>query len=173
VIAVSEGVRDVKGEPVIASLLKDVEKDAHGNVQLSGTGALGDALGDLVKTRLKIKRVRCDTFGYLQRSFLGCVSEVDAQEAREVGEKAVQFSAMENQSGSVAIRRVGDYAAEYFLTPLETVARNTKSMPEDFIDVQNSTITDEFKAYALPLVGTLPASGRLSAPGVKQILQKS
>jgi len=173
VIAVSEGVTDVKGQPVIASLLKDVEKDAHGNVQLSGTGALGDALGEMVKTRLKIKRVRCDTFGYLQRSFLGCVSEVDAQEAREVGEKAVQFSAMENQSGSVAIRRVGDYAAEYFLTPLETVARNTKSMPDEFIDVQNSSITDAFKAYALPLVGSLPPSGRLSAPRVEKVLQKS
>jgi 6-phosphofructokinase len=173
VIAVSEGISDAKGEPVISSLTKNTEKDAHGNVQLSGTGALGDALGDLVKSRLKIKRVRCDTFGYLQRSFLGCVSEVDAQEAREVGEKAVQFSAMENESGSVAIRRVGDYASEYFLTPLETVARNTKAMPDEFIDVQNSIITDAFKRYALPLVGGLPACGRISAPAVPKILRKS
>lgn len=172
VIAVSEGITDVNGNPVIMSLTKSAEKDAHGNVQLSGTGALGDALGDLVKNRLKIKRVRCDTFGYLQRSFLGCVSEVDAQEAREVGEMAVQFSAMENESGSVAIRRIGDYAVEYFLTPLETVARNTKPMPGEFIDEQNSTITDAFKAYARPLVGTVPDWERVSAPAVKKILRK-
>jgi len=170
VIAVSEGVTDAKGEPVITSLTKSTEKDAHGNVQLSGTGALGDALGDLVRDRLKIKRVRCDTFGYLQRSFLGCVSEIDAQEAREVGEKAVQYSAMEDESGSVAIRRIGDYIVEYFLTPLETVARHTKSMPDEFIDAENSTITDAFKTYARPLIGTMPACERISAPPVKKIL---
>jgi ATP-dependent phosphofructokinase / diphosphate-dependent phosphofructokinase len=173
VIAVSEGIIDSKREPVITALTKSTEKDAHGNVQLSGTGALGDALGDLVKTRLKIKRVRCDTFGYLQRSFLGCVSEIDAQEAREVGEKAVQFSAMEDLSGSVAIRRIGDYAVDYFLTPLETVARNTKSMPDEFIDPQNSIITDAFEAYARPLTGSMPACERISAPAVKKILTKA
>src|SRR5690606_37363181 len=82
VIAVSEGVHDAAGTP-LASLLaeqsgKQVERDAHGNVQLSGSGALGDFLGDAIKTRLKIKRVRSDTFGYLQRSFVGCTSKVDA-----------------------------------------------------------------------------------------------
>ena len=42
------------------------------------TGALGDLLMDHVKSNLKIGRVRADTFGYLQRSFAGLVSEVDA-----------------------------------------------------------------------------------------------
>ena len=68
------------------------EKDAHGNVQLSGTGALADLLCEEVKSKLGIKRVRGDTFGYLQRSFVGCVSKVDQREAREVGEKAVQYA---------------------------------------------------------------------------------
>jgi len=172
IIAVSEGISDAKGEPVITSLTKSTEKDAHGNIQLSGTGALGDALGELVKSRLKIKRVRCDTFGYLQRSFLGCVSEIDAQEAFEVGEKAVQFSALEGGSGSVAIRRTGDYAVDYFLTPLETVARNTKSIPAEYIDAENSTVADAFKAYARPLVGAMPPCERISAPAVKKICQK-
>ena len=44
VIAVSEGIQDEKGVPIIASLMERVEKDAHGNIQLSGTGALGDLL---------------------------------------------------------------------------------------------------------------------------------
>ena len=48
-----------------------------------------------------IKRVRGDTFGYLQRSFFGCVSEVDQREAREVGEKAVQFAMGGDGDGSV------------------------------------------------------------------------
>lgn len=172
VIAVSEGIADESGTPVISSLMQNEERDAHGNVQLSGTGALGDALGDLVKKELKIKRVRCDTFGYLQRSYLGCVSEVDAQEAREVGEKAVQYAVWENIDGSVAIRRTGDYSVEYFLTPLESVAAKTKVMGPEFLDKKNSTVTEAFKDYARPLVGTMPDYDRISAPVVEKILNR-
>lgn len=170
VVAVSEGIVDTAGVPIAVNLTKTEERDAHGNVQLSGTGALGDALGKLVKEKLKIKRVRSDTFGYLQRSFLGVVSEVDANEAREVGEKAVQFSVWENVDGSVAIRRTGDYSVEYFLTPLDTVARESKSMPEEFIDGENATMTTAFRNYARPLVGTLPVCELVSAPTVKKVL---
>jgi len=85
-------------------------------------GALGDYLLEIAKDNLgKDCGVRADTFGYLQRSFPGFVSEVDAQEARRVGELAVHYS-MEQSSGSVAMRRkAGDrYEIEYFLTPLDT-----------------------------------------------------
>lgn len=172
VVAVSEGICNANKEPIIAVLAKNKEVDAHGNVQLSGTGALGDSLSDLVKEKLKIKRVRCDTFGYLQRSFVGVVSAVDAHEAREVGEKAVQYSVWQNVDGSVAIRRTGDYSVEYFLTPLETVARHTKSMPAEFYDSQASTVTAAFKDYARPLIGELPIYERISAPRVKRILAR-
>lgn len=172
VIAVSEGIANAEGEAVITTLTKSEERDSHGNIQLSGTGALGDALAGLVKEKLNIKRVRCDTFGYLQRSFLGTVSQTDANEAREVGEKAVQFSVWENVDGSVAIRRTGDYSVEYFLTPLDTVARNTKAMADEYIDTENSTITDAYKDYARPLVGALPDYERISAPVVKKIFNR-
>jgi 6-phosphofructokinase 1 len=172
VVAVSEGITNAAGEAVVATLAKTEERDAHGNVQLSGTGALGDALSDLVRSKLRIKRVRCDTFGYLQRSFLGVVSDVDAQEAREVGEKAVQFSVWANVDGSVAIRRTGDYSVEYFLTPLGSVARETKSMPAEYIDAADSTISDSFRNYARPLIGILPQYERISAPVVEKLLRK-
>ncbi len=45
-IAVSEGIHDKDGTPMASKLAADVEKDAHGNVQLSGTGALGDHLAN-------------------------------------------------------------------------------------------------------------------------------
>ena len=73
VIAVSEGITLADGTPVAVKLAETqgtaVERDAHGNVQLSGSGALADALAAEIKSKLKIKRVRADTFGYLQRSF--------------------------------------------------------------------------------------------------------
>lgn len=173
IVAVSEGIRNAEGESIAATLTKIRETDAHGNVQLSGTGALGDALGTLIKEKLKIKRVRCDTFGYLQRSFLGVVSEVDAHEAREVGEKAVQYSVWHNVDGSVAIRRTGDYSVEYFLTPLDTVAKDSKTMPADYFDADTSYVTEAFKNYARPLLGGLPTYERISAPPVRKILNKS
>jgi hypothetical protein len=51
------------GAPIAALLAKDLEHDAHGNVQLSGSGALADLLCEEIKTKLKIKRVRGDTLG--------------------------------------------------------------------------------------------------------------
>ena len=55
--------------------------------------ALGDLLADQIRDNLGIKRERADTFGYLQPSFSGIVSDVDQHEAREVGEKAVAAAA--------------------------------------------------------------------------------
>jgi 6-phosphofructokinase 1 len=171
VVAVSEGIRDAEGKPVVAGLVQKVERDSHGNIQLSGTTSLGDALMDLVKQRLKIKRVRSDTFGYLQRSFLGCVSEVDANEAREVGERAVQIAAWHKVDGSITIERTGDYSVRYNVSPLEAVAKETKSMPDDFIDGAHD-VTVAFKNYARPLLGAEPIYERLNAPPVAKILQK-
>ncbi|MCK4357349.1 MAG: 6-phosphofructokinase, partial [Candidatus Cloacimonetes bacterium] len=126
-IAVSEGIMDENGTPIATKLTQKVERDSHGNIQLSGTGALGDLLANQIRSNLThIKRVRADTFGYLQRSFLGVVSDVDAKEAREVGMKASQFACELGKDGSVAIKRIGEYQVEYFLTPLDTVAKFTK-----------------------------------------------
>ena len=171
VIAVSEGIIDASGTPVVASLVKSVEKDAHGNIQLSGNTSLGDALAEIVKKRLNIKRVRSDTFGYLQRSFLGCVSPIDANEAREVGERAVQIAAWHKVDGSITIERVGDYGVRYNLTPLKDVAKETKCMSDNFIHGVNN-VTDEFKNYARPLMGELPVYERIQAPKVEKILKK-
>lgn len=154
VIAVSEGIHDENGAPIIAQLAHELEKDAHGNVQLSGTGALADLLCEEVKVKLGIKRVRGDTFGYLQRSFVGCVSDVDQREAREVGEKAVQYAQFGAKNGSVAIRRVGDYSADYPLIPLETVAGKTRVMEDHFINHSGNDVTHSFHDYLRPLLGS-------------------
>ena len=172
VVAASEGISDTNGRAIVEQFTGG-EKDAHGNVQLSGTGALGDLLSQWVKQDLKIKRVRADTLGYLQRSFLGCVSEVDQFEAREVGEKAVQFAIWHNCDGSVAIRRTGDYCVEYFLTPLDTVARHSASMDDKYINAEGNNVTEAFKNYVRPLIGSpLPTMARIAAPSVEKILKK-
>ncbi len=171
VVAVSEGIVGEDGK-AIAEQFTGGEKDSHGNVQLSGTGALGDLLSEWIKSGVSIKRVRADTLGYLQRSFLGCVSEVDQCEAREVGEKAAQYAVRHNQDGAVAIRRIGDYSVEYFLTPLETVARLATEMPDEYINSEGNDVTEAFLRYARPLVGAMPVVERIQAPMVEKILNK-
>ena len=177
VVAVSEGIRYKAGDKstlVTERVMRGGEVDAHGNKQLSGTGALGDYLAALVKDRLGAAlqkktggklRVRADTFGYLQRSFPTIVSATDAAEARLCGRRAVQYALTQAQSlasGSVALRRISEnpYKAETFPTPLDTVARKTKPLDPAWT-TNGCDIGEEFIRYARPLIGALPAPGRL------------
>jgi len=157
-IAVSEGIHDAEGTPIAVRLAADAERDAHGNVQLSGTGALGDFLAQRIKDRLGGKlRVRADTFGYLQRSFADCASEVDRAEARAAGRRAAELAVEGCEEGSIAIRRVGNspYAVSYDRVELSAVAARTRTLPAEYI-VDGNDIADAFRGYALPLMGALP-----------------
>ncbi|MHC4361411.1 MAG: 6-phosphofructokinase [Planctomycetota bacterium] len=165
VIAKSEGITDPDGVTWAEKIVKEPEFDAHGNIQLSGTGSLADFLAAKIKAELGAKRVRADTFGYLQRSFAGLRSSVDAREARACGRQAVKL-AMERVSGSVAIKRLGsgkDYAIELFHTELANVAEKTKSMPGEFVNSESNGITEAFIEYAMPLIGGLPTTRYLAA----------
>ena len=173
IIAVSEGIQDENGVPIVTKLIQG-DRDSHGNVQLSGTGALGDLLALEVKNKLGISRVRSDTLGYLQRSFMGCVSQIDAQEAREVGEKAAQFAIWHNIDGSITINRTGYYSVDYKLVDLKYVAGKTRLMPDEFINKEGNNVTDAFKFYLQPLLGSdMPAASMLRAPRAEKILHKN
>jgi 6-phosphofructokinase 1 len=161
VIAVSEGICDANGKPIISKHVNEV--DSHGNAQLSGTGALGDILAEMIKKKTRITRVRADTFGYLQRSFPAVYSENDLKEAGEVAQRAVRLAATEFASGSVAIKRKPGkkYSIYYERVPLKSVARETRHMPAKFINKEGNNVTQAFMDYAAPIVGPLPRIGRL------------
>ena len=170
-IAVSEGIADETGTPVAAALAERlghrVERDSHGNVQLSGSGVLGDFLGDFIKSELKQKyktlRIRSDTFGYLQRSFAGYASPVDQAEARLAGRKAAELAMAGNIDGSVVFKRLPGktYRIKCIRAELKDVAREIKDMPRTYINRKGNGITRAFVNYAMPLVGELPVIGRL------------
>jgi 6-phosphofructokinase len=157
-IAVSEGIHDSDGAPIASKLAETVEKDAHGNVQLSGSGALGDHLVRLIKQGLGEKlRVRADTFGYLQRCFAGCVSEVDQREARTAGRVAADLAVEGMLNGSIAIQRTSDapYEVKYERVELADVAGKTRTLPLEYI-VDDCDIAPSFRDYLAPLLGELP-----------------
>lgn len=163
VVAVSEGIRAPAGRTWYES--DDV--DQHGNMTLSGSGALGDVLAAHVKRALarigvEKERVRADTFGYLQRAFVGCTSEVDALEAREVGRRAVAYALAGEGNGTVVIERKPGpvYAVDYRLAPLESVAGHTRLLPASYL-LGPGRIDPSFCDWLRPLVGEMPDVARL------------
>ena len=169
-IAVSEGICDAQGNAVAAKLIEGGQTDAHGNVQLSGSGALGDALSNHLKKVLtpqggKPPRVRADTFGYVQRCFPD-QSVIDQREARGTGRYAAKLAASGDLDGSVTIKRVHPlgsgqpYAARFERVDLEAVAAKTRHMPTEFIEGHNN-VSRAFLDYCRPLVGELPLFDRL------------
>ncbi|MEM1330637.1 MAG: 6-phosphofructokinase [Planctomycetota bacterium] len=168
-IAVSEGISDKDGNAIGAQLIKAGETDAHGNVQLSGSGALGDALSNLLKDKLtptggKPPRVRADTFGYIQRCWPDA-SPVDQREARGAGRFAAQLACEGDLDGSVAIVRdstpgpLEHYASSFKRIELSDVAAKTKHMPKEFLSGTNN-VSQAFLDYCRPLVGELPHFAR-------------
>ena len=158
VIAVSEGIRGKDGI-AIGAKLSDGEKDSHGNVQMSGTGALGDALAKILKAEAGVKRVRADTFGYLQRSFPGIASETDQQEAFFAGVAAVKAAlAGKLTKGTIGILREEGrkYRVAFAARPITDAAKFTRSVPKEFIAKNGHDVTEAFIEYAKPLVGELP-----------------
>lgn len=161
-VAVSEGIQNKDGKPVAETLIEGLERDAHGNIQLSGVGGLGDALADLVKKRVKRKdgkapRVRADTFGYLQRCWPD-PSPIDSKEARGVGKFAAKLARDGHSSGSVAIIRTSDkpYKSAFKRIELSDVAAKTRHMPTEFIQGSNDVSMAAIR-YFRPLVSKLPA----------------
>ena len=159
VVAVSEGIREADGTP-IAARFANGERDSHGNLQLSGTGALGDALAAHLKSKAGISRVRADTFGYLQRSFPGVASKTDQKEARAAGAAAVKAAlAGKLAKGTIAIVRAKGkaYKVTFEAQPIANAAKYTRSVPDEFIAANGHDVTRAFLDYARPIIGPLPA----------------
>jgi 6-phosphofructokinase 1 len=185
IVAVSEGIsKGPNDEDLIVAeagevMLKDsvrqeLPKDAHGHPQLSGTGLLADYLVYRLRQALEPKlgklRLRGDTFGYLQRSFPGVMSEVDAREATQVGKLAARYALSADVDGSVIIQRKKGpkYGVEYSYLPLSQIAQGERPMPEDFINKEGNYVTQKFVDYARPLIGKMPKTGLLMAKLVKK-----
>jgi len=153
VVAMSEGVTTANGRPLVEGLIGgELERDAHGNVQLS-TGDLGLAVQAALSKAFPGVRARVDTFGYLPRAFSGTVSDLDRREAFEVGAYAIGAAA--NGSASVTLQNEHGRSA-IGSVPLEAVAGKTRLMPEDFLDANANRVSDTGRAYLSRLLPPPP-----------------
>jgi ATP-dependent phosphofructokinase / diphosphate-dependent phosphofructokinase len=157
VVAMSEGVTGIDGRPLVESLVSPdrIERDAHGNVQLSG-GDLGLAVQAAVSEAMPGTRVRVDTFGFLPRGFIGIINPTDASEAFAAGAFAAEVA--ETGSGSVALHHDGRTTLMKRV-PLASVAGMTRTMPDAFLDPSASRLSPEGRAYFRRLLPERPETG--------------
>jgi ATP-dependent phosphofructokinase / diphosphate-dependent phosphofructokinase len=154
VVAMSEGVIGMDGKPLVESLVADLERDAHGNLQLS-TGDLGGAIQAELSKAFPGVRARVDTFGYLPRAFAGAISETDQREAFEVGEFAVE--AAETGSCSVTVGNEHGHALSQLRSvPLAAVAGKTRLMPASFLEAAENQVSETGIAYLSRLLPEAP-----------------
>jgi 6-phosphofructokinase 1 len=132
------------------TLREQIERDAHGNVQLSG-GDLGVAVQGALGEAFPKVRVRVDTFGYLPRGFATMASDVDRREAFDAG----AFAAATAAEGSCSVGLQFDGAKTVFRrVPLGNVAGKTRLMPDDFMNGRE--LSAKGKAYFDRLVPAAP-----------------
>ena len=146
-IVVSEGLADENGK-MIADL-GIVDGFGH---KLAGGAA--QALCDKVTARLGV-RARAERHGFLGRCSMIMQSAQDREEAIAVGRHAVRLAFSGHTGLMAAIRRDSDHPYAWSLTevPLENVANLERKFPLEWINQGRNGITDEFRAYALPLIG--------------------
>ncbi|MFH1085363.1 MAG: diphosphate--fructose-6-phosphate 1-phosphotransferase [Chloroflexota bacterium] len=94
--------------------------------------------------------------GTHQRHDMIYASTVDIAEAYAVGQKAALLAAA-GESGYMAtiLRDPGEiYRVRYGKVPLEEVANSERAFPQAWIAPSRTDVTDEFIAYARPLIGS-------------------
>jgi ATP-dependent phosphofructokinase / diphosphate-dependent phosphofructokinase len=145
IVAVSEGVTTEDGRSLVESLVPPdrLERDAHGNLKLSG-GDLGLAFEEALRDGLPGKRARVDTLGYMPRGNIATISPVDAAEAFEAGVFAVELAG--KGGGSVALQFDGQKTVTRGV-PLADVAGKTRHMPDNFLLPDGNNLSDAGMAY--------------------------
>jgi len=164
VIAVCEGLKDKSGEFVTASGRK-TDTDSFGHKQLGG---VGDVLCDLIAEKLGLKS-RFDKPGTIQRMAMVCASEVDREEAYQVGKQAVRLALAGRSGVMVTIERQpgAEYRVAYGTGDLTEIANLRKDLPREFMNAAGNHVSQAFLDYARPLAGgPLPPYVRLKKVAV-------
>ncbi|MDQ2775479.1 MAG: diphosphate--fructose-6-phosphate 1-phosphotransferase [Acidobacteriota bacterium] len=156
VIAICEGQLDETGTPFGA----DVDRAASSVHRLASN--LGHTISRLIAEKLGI-RARSEKPGLFGRCCgpLSCNS--DRVEAWACG-RAAALAAADSHSGMmVALRRESGtlYASTTFLTPLESVARVERLLPDQWISAAGNDVTPELIDYISPLVPAIKSYPRL------------
>ena len=149
VITLSEGIK-MDGK-YVCELAADRGTDAFGHTMLTGTG---QALANMLKADLGLKKIRAVELSSLQRCASHCASLTDITESFAVGEAAVKAAA-QGQTGKMALlKRVSDnpYLCVTDVHDVSDIANEAKSVPRSMINENGDHVTEEFLNYVRPLI---------------------
>ena len=164
-VVVSEGVRDAEGR-----FLADAgTTDAFGHRQLGG---VAPAVAGLIKDRLGYK-YHWAVSDYLQRSARHIASQTDLDQARAVGEAAVEMVLAGEHGVLAGIVRESSNPYRWSIrpVPLDQVANHEKKMPREFISEDGFGITEACRRYLQPLIAG-QAYPDYAADGLPDYLRK-
>lgn len=152
IVAVSEGIKDANGTYISEYSSSDLASntDAFGHKQMGGLAA---TLADIVKTRTGAK-VRGIELSLLQRCGSHIASATDIAEAQLAGAETVTRAVNGETDFMLGFKRISDspYQIELISIPLSEVANFEKKVPLSWIKPDGLGMTEEFYAYALPLI---------------------
>ena len=158
IVAVSEGVSTGDGKSLVESIVGSdkVERDAHGNVKLSGSD-LNRAFEHALSEGLPGARARVDALGYMPRGYIGAINKTDAKEAFKAGAMAVAMA--EKGGASIALKNEGGKTVMKAV-PLGNVAAKTRHMPDNFLSKDGTGLTKAGIAYFDRLIPRKYETGR-------------
>ncbi len=165
VVAVSEGIRDEKGNYITSS---DAVNDLFSHAQLSG---VGKTLEQLVKKELGVK-CRSVELNILQRCAAHISSAADLRESEQLGRAAVGYVLEGNTGFMSALERVSDapYEISFNMAELSEIANLEKSIPADWISPEGNDVGEKLMAYMRPLIeGEVPVAFRNGLPEYESI----
>ncbi len=149
ILVVSEGfdvgslgeVKDAFGHTSFGSSQQSVFQTVVNYLNAKGLKVRGNARGQVMGTD--------------QRDTVIYASTVDLDEAYKVGQKAVDIAMNEGNGWMATILREPGfiYNVKYDKVPLEKVALSERTFPSKWISESGYDVTDDFIAYARPLIG--------------------
>ena len=157
VVAMSEGIHTPDGHLIAEkTVAAGTGVDEFGHLaQLSGPSRY---LAGVAKERLGCK-TRAVELSTLQRCASHCASDIDLDEAFELGRRGVVAALAGESVKMCSLTRTGDdpYAVKYGLVNVLEVANKVKAVPREWICADGMGVTDDFARYVAPLAGPLPA----------------
>lgn len=150
VIAVSEALRDDKGEYITKGGSVYAGLDDFGHKIMSGTGQF---LAGYIGKRLGVK-ARGIELNTPQRAAAHFLSKQDIEEAYEVGSAAVEASLNGRTAEMTVIMRENDKPYSYRMETADIglIANMEKTVPSEWIISDGLYISDDFVKYCRPLI---------------------
>ena len=147
VVVASEGLHYASGKPIVEPIFTVGRATYFGDV--------GSHLANLIIKELGYK-ARAEKPGLLGRASILWQSETDRDEAERCGRAAVDAVTAGESGKMVALRRIpGDtYRCETFLVDIQQVMMTERKLPEEFINAEGNGITEAFKEWCRPLLGS-------------------